>query len=62
MHLFSMQGFIRYDHLYILGAHTLGKNHGSGATWVTDGARFDNQYYIDLIDPVLKWRKGAIPG
>ena len=48
--------------LIFSGAHTLGKNHGSGATWVKDGSTLDNQYYKDLLDPELKWRKGVKPG
>ncbi|XP_067942261.1 uncharacterized protein [Watersipora subatra] len=46
----------------LMGAHTLGKNHGTGATWVKNETRFDNQYYKDMIDSSLQWRKGVRQG
>ncbi|KAF6034678.1 APX2 [Bugula neritina] len=46
----------------LMGAHTLGKNHGLGISWVKNETSFDNQYYKDMINSTLAWRKGARPG
>ena len=42
----------------LAGAHTLGKNHNRGATWVADETKFDNQYYKDMLNSSLQWRQG----